>query len=1245
MDKFKKWRKQRKPITYVPETPDPTTEVSAPPRYQTDPSPLPVPTSAFKFGLKTVHECSDAVVDICFVHGLTGDRDKTWTAVGQTTPWPKILLPPRLNARVLMYGYDANVARKSVVSSNRLINHAQNLLGDLTADRVFCNASSRPLIFVAHSLGGLVCKKTVLLSQNAAEPQSRALFDCLEGIAFMGTPHKGAWMADWAKIPASVFGLVKSTNVMLLDILQRDNQLLDSIQVDFLTMIRRIRESGRAIGIACFFEELPFPVIGKIVTEESATLDGYDNYSIYGNHRDMVRFRSEEDPGFKRLLWKLLTWTSQVGDKTKEDYTLAAEDRACLRDLQTTNPRDDKSRIEATKGGLLRDSYNWALEDKNFLDWHYREKGGGILWVRGDPGKGKTMLLCGIIDEISKLNPGSISFFFCQATDTRLNYATAVLRGLIYMMIEQDPSLISHVRQRYDESGKQLFENPNAWHALSAIFVEMLQHSEEPCLIIDALDECTTGLSSLLELIVKVSSTHPHVKWIVSSRNWPQIKEHMSMIPENKRMALEMNESSVSEAVKIFIHDRVQHLAKLKRYSQQIFDAVYSYLLLNAQGTFLWVALVCERLASIPRLRTIEKLTAFPPGLDALYERMMQQVCEHEEAPLCKDILGLISTTYRPITIDELTAFIELPEYVLEDGYESLEEIIGYCGSFLTVSENTIFFVHQSAKDYLLEKAKVEILPDGMAGKHIFILENSLAIMDKKLRRNILSLRKIDGSINPVLNLWSHDGMNLIHSNWLSNTIDILDPVSWESTATIETEEGIHIRCLALSHNGKLLASGSKESLIEVWDLTMRKRVSTLEGHSESIYAMAWLRDGRLVSASSDKTIKIWDPFARQCLSILKGHHSPVDFLLLSADEKRLISASDGDSVIKIWDLNSSTAVRDHTQPVRSVVWSNDAKCFASYSDTEIRVWNPSTAACLFSTESHGGTIGKICWSHNGDLASLSSDGTLRIWDLSTGRCSMQIESVEPSASLTWSQDGSNFILASYDGLIKTWDAKIGQQLSTLKVDNIGFFVTWSHDATRFASIADNWSIMIQSPYTGRCVLHLEGHQDPEVDEIPLFLRRPVIMCWSRDGTKLASALGPTIKIWDLKTGQCTMVLEIEQNPRDFHFHFPRGPMFEESDPEYLHTKVGSFNIEPHVNAASDATASLVCSPQQVGFGLSECGSWITYNGVNMLALPFDYGPSCSSAMAVSGSTVALGCVTGRIMILKFSKDMSLAQY
>jgi hypothetical protein len=176
------------------------------------------------------HDYPDATVDIYFVHGLTGNRDSTWTAHKQSTPWPKTLLPPELpRARLLTYGYDAYVVRKLVASTNRLIDHAANLLNDLINDRVLCNASSRRHIFVVHSLGGLVCKEAILLSRNNPEPHLRGIFDCVVGIIFINTPHKGSWMADWADIPASALGLVKSTNKSLLTILETDNQLLKSI--------------------------------------------------------------------------------------------------------------------------------------------------------------------------------------------------------------------------------------------------------------------------------------------------------------------------------------------------------------------------------------------------------------------------------------------------------------------------------------------------------------------------------------------------------------------------------------------------------------------------------------------------------------------------------------------------------------------------------------------------------------------------------------------------------------------------------------------------------------------------------------------------------------------------------------------------------------------------------------------------------------------------------------------------------
>lgn len=276
-----------------------------------------LPVRPFPDGVKVLHDCSDANVDICFIHGLTGDRDTTWTADGQQTPWPASLLPPKLkDARILTYGYDAYVVRASVASANRLIDHATNLLAKLTTNRALNNALSRPLIFVAHSLGGLVCKEVILLSRNNPEPHLCGIFDCTKGIVFMGTPHKGSWMADWARIPASAIGFVKSTNKSLLEILETNNQYLESIQTRFLAMLRQQREAGRRLDVTCFLEELPLPVTGQVVSKDSAILEGFPSITIHANHRNMVRFVSEAEDGFQMLLGELLRWQTTISEQT-----------------------------------------------------------------------------------------------------------------------------------------------------------------------------------------------------------------------------------------------------------------------------------------------------------------------------------------------------------------------------------------------------------------------------------------------------------------------------------------------------------------------------------------------------------------------------------------------------------------------------------------------------------------------------------------------------------------------------------------------------------------------------------------------------------------------------------------------------------------------------------------------------------------------------------------------------------------
>ncbi|RDW56930.1 hypothetical protein BP5796_12997 [Coleophoma crateriformis] len=267
------------------------------------------PAQSFADGIEVWNKCPKAALDICFVHGLTGNRNSTWTASDQSTPWPTALLPPKLpSARLLTWGYDAYVVRKSVASKNRLIDHATNLLNDLTIDREANDASYRSLIFVVHSLGGLVCKEAIMSSRNHPEPHLRSIFDHTAGIIFMGTPHRGSWIADWMKIPASGLGILKSTNKSLLQILETDDQLLESIQVRFGQMIRELRESGRRLELTCFFEELPLPLVGKVVSKESATLEGYTSISVHANHSNMVKFRIADETGFKRLLGDLARW-------------------------------------------------------------------------------------------------------------------------------------------------------------------------------------------------------------------------------------------------------------------------------------------------------------------------------------------------------------------------------------------------------------------------------------------------------------------------------------------------------------------------------------------------------------------------------------------------------------------------------------------------------------------------------------------------------------------------------------------------------------------------------------------------------------------------------------------------------------------------------------------------------------------------------------------------------------------------
>jgi hypothetical protein len=257
--------------------------------------------------------------------------------------------------------------------------------------------------------------------------------------------------------------------------------------------------------------------------------------------------------------------------------------------------------------------------------------------------------------------------------------------------------------------------------------------------IIDALDECVTDLPKLLNFIIQKSSSYP-IKWLVSSRNWPDIEERLRNAGQN--LSLELNAESIATAVNYFIRHRVHQLARQKSYTEETQDAVLRYLSLNANDTFLWVALVCQKLEQVSRRKTLAKLTDFPPGLDDLYGRMVEQIHsldDDDDSTLCKRILATIGLAYRPLMLKELASLVETLQDMANDP-ASLQEIVGLCGSLLTVREDTVYFVHQSAKDYLLSHALDEIYPSGQDAAHHSFFLKSLQVMSKTLRRDIYNL-------------------------------------------------------------------------------------------------------------------------------------------------------------------------------------------------------------------------------------------------------------------------------------------------------------------------------------------------------------------------------------------------------------------------------------------------------------------------------------------------------------------------
>lgn len=205
-----------------------------------------------------------------------------------------------------------------------------------------------------------------------------------------------------------------------------------------------------------------------------------------------------------------------------------------------TDPAHDRARSRAASRALQCHPSRLSIRKEYCRHWREREQG-GLLWVTSGVEQERTALLCDIIDEVEGQSPNRIAYFFCQENDPRGDNALAILRSLVYLLIVQQTSLVSHVQAKFDVAGQNLFADRNAWVAICEIFTNMLMDINSPrvFLVVDALEHCKWGQASLLKLIIRSSS--PRVRWIVSSNAGEEIDKQLQLDPLRTVLDLELD--------------------------------------------------------------------------------------------------------------------------------------------------------------------------------------------------------------------------------------------------------------------------------------------------------------------------------------------------------------------------------------------------------------------------------------------------------------------------------------------------------------------------------------------------------------------------------------------------------------------------------------------------------------------------------------------------------------------------------
>ncbi|KAM0216980.1 hypothetical protein ACHAQD_007699 [Fusarium lateritium] len=246
---------------------------------------------------------TEAEVDIIAVHGLGSNVDRTWTWRGtghsqKTVNWlndPDMLQSKIPNARILAFNYDSTWL--SDAPRTRVELCGEELVQSLHRLRP---ESDRPIIFVAHSFGGLVVQDALMYAHR--EKQYHHILHHIKGFISLGTPFRGTKVQWAADLMARIMRFAGSHHHILSLLVYDNPQLRDKVH-----SLGRLRKTF-SFPIFCFFElnqtqfaKIPlFPSAfqGMVVEESSACLAGDERSHLQTDHINLNKYSSPDDRSF-----------------------------------------------------------------------------------------------------------------------------------------------------------------------------------------------------------------------------------------------------------------------------------------------------------------------------------------------------------------------------------------------------------------------------------------------------------------------------------------------------------------------------------------------------------------------------------------------------------------------------------------------------------------------------------------------------------------------------------------------------------------------------------------------------------------------------------------------------------------------------------------------------------------------------------------------------------------------------------